>query len=87
MYQIDIYLGKKQNTEFNLGEVVVLQLTKDLEGSFCTPYFDKFFGSPIFIEKLFNNNIYAIGTVRKNSKEMPKMLEDKKKMKRGERHR
>ena len=27
LYQMDIYLGKKQNTEFNLGEEVVLQLT------------------------------------------------------------
>ena len=35
-FQMDIYLGKKQNTEFNLGEEVVLQLTKGLDGSFCT---------------------------------------------------
>ena len=33
LYQMDIYLGRKQTTEFNLrlGEEVVLQLTKDLE--------------------------------------------------------
>ena len=36
LYQLDIDLDKKQNTEFNLGEEVVLQSTKDLEGSFCT---------------------------------------------------
>ena len=28
---MDTCLDKKQNTEFNLGEEVVLQLTKDLE--------------------------------------------------------
>ena len=33
LYQMDIYLGRKQTSEFNLGlgEEVVLQLTKDLE--------------------------------------------------------
>ena len=33
LYQMDIYLGRKQTPEFNLGlgEEVVLQLTKDLE--------------------------------------------------------
>ena len=33
---MDTCLDKKQNTEFNLGEEVVLQLTKGLDGSFCT---------------------------------------------------
>ena len=37
-----------------------------------------FFNSSILIEKLFDKNIYAIGTVRKSGKQMPKMLEDKK---------
>ena len=63
---MDIYLGKKQNTEFNLGEEVILQLTKELEGFFCTAYFGNFFNSTILIEKLFDKNIYAIGTVRKS---------------------
>ena len=33
LYQMDIYLGRKQTSEFNLGlgEDVVLQLTEDLE--------------------------------------------------------
>ena len=30
------------------------------------------------IEKLFGKNIYAIGTARKNKKQMSKILEDKK---------
>ena len=72
--QMKIYLGKKQNTEFNLGEEVVLQLTKDLEGSFCILYFDNFFNSPILIEKLFDKNIYAIRTVKINGKKCEKFL-------------
>ena len=44
LYQMDIYLGRKQTPGFNLGlgEEVVLQLTKDLERSFCTIYIDSF---------------------------------------------
>ena len=44
LYQMDVYLGRKQTPVFNLGfwEEVVLQLTKDLEQSFCTVYFDNF---------------------------------------------
>ena len=44
LYQMVIYLGRKQTPELNLGleEEVVLQLTKDLEWSFCTVYFDNF---------------------------------------------
>ena len=85
LYQMDIYLGRKQTPEFNLGlgEEVVLQLTKDLERSFCTVYFDNFFNSPKLIEKLFQKDIYGIGTVRANRKQMPKMIDDKQ-MKRGD---
>ena len=85
LYQMDIYLGRKQTPEFNLGlgEEVVLQLTKDLERSFCTVYFDNFFNSPKLIEKLFQKVIYGIGTVQVNRKEMVKMI-DYKQMKRGD---
>ena len=56
LYQMDIYLERKQTPEFNLrlGEEVVLQLTKDLERSLCTVYFDNYFNSPKSIEKLFS---------------------------------
>ena len=85
LYQMDIYLGRKQTPEFNLGlgEEVVLQLTKDLERSFCTVYFDNFFNSPKLIEKLFQKGIYGIGTVRANRKQMSKMINDEQ-MKRGD---
>ena len=44
LYQMDIYLGRKQTLEFNviLGEEVILQLTKDFEQSFCTVYLAAF---------------------------------------------
>ena len=82
---MDIYLGRKQTPVFNLGlwEEVVLQLTKNLERSFCTVYFDNFFNNPKLIEKLCQKGIYGIGTVRANRKEMPKMIDDKQK-KRGD---
>ena len=82
---MDIYLGRKQTPEFNLGlgEEVVLQLTKDLERSFCTVSFDNSFNSPKLIEKLFQKGIYGIGTVRANRKQMPKMINDEQ-MKRGD---
>ena len=85
LYQMDIFLGRNQTPEFNLGleEEVALQLTKDLERSFCTVYFDNFFNSPKLIEKLFQKVIYGIGTVQVNRKEMVKMI-DYKQMKRGD---
>ena len=83
LYQININLGKKQNIEFNLGEKVVLQLTKDSEGSIFPVYFGNFFNSSILIEKLLDQNIYAIRTVHENRKQMPKVVEDKK-TKRGD---
>ena len=79
---MDIYLGRKQTPEFNLslGEEVVLQLTKGLEQLFCTVYFDNFFNSPTLIEKLFQKDIYGIGTVQANRKKMSKMINDKQRL-------
>ena len=85
LHQMDIYLGRKKTPEFNLGleKEVVLQLTKDLERSFYTVYFDNFFNSPKLIEKLFQKGISGVGTVRANRKQMPKMINDKQMKKVG----
>ena len=82
---MDIYLGRKQKPEFNLGlrKKVVLQLAKDLERSFSTVYFDNFFDRPKFIEQLFQKGIYGIETVQANRKQMSKMIHDKQ-MKSGD---
>ena len=78
LYEFDLYLRKKQNTEVNLGKGVVMQLSEKLKGTFCTLFFDNFSNSPLLINKLFEENIYAIGTVRSNQKHMPKRKDDKK---------
>ena len=57
---------------------MVMQLSEKLEDIFCTFFFDNFFNSPLLINKLFEGNIYEIGTVRSNEKHMPKFKDDKK---------
>ena len=76
---MDIYLERIQTPEFNLGlgEEVVLPLTKDLEQSFSTVYYDNFFNSPKLIETLFQKGIYGIVTVRANRKRMSRMIGEK----------
>ena len=83
LYETHIYLGKKLEREYNLGESVVLSLSESLRDTFCTLSFDNFFNSPILIAKLFDLGIYGIGTVRQNGKMMPKFPEDKS-VKRGD---
>ena len=83
--QMDIYLGRKQTPEFNLGlgEEAVLLLKTNLDRSFWTVCFDNIFNSPKLIEKLLQKDIYGIGTVWANREKMPKMIHDKQ-MKRGD---
>ena len=78
-----MYLGKKSKTEFGLGESVVLSLCENLKNSYCYVFFDNFFTSPNLMLKLFEDGIYATGTVRSNRKHMPTLKADKQ-MKRGE---
>lgn len=83
LYEFDLYLGRKKQMECNLGEGVILSLSEKLKGTYCTLYFDNFFNSPLLMSKLFERNIYAIGTVQANRKQMPKTKADKE-MKRGD---
>ena len=39
LYQLDLYLGKKEKTEENLCPSVVLKMTGCLKNSYCTVYF------------------------------------------------
>ena len=71
LYEFDMDLGKKGNTEFGLGESVVLSLCKSLQDTNCYVYFDNFFTSPTLMAKLLENGIYGIGAVRANRKHMP----------------
>ena len=63
LYELNLYLGIKQNVEVNLDEGVVTQVSGKRKDTFCTFFFDNFFHSPLLINKLFEENIYAIGTV------------------------
>lgn len=83
LYEFDLYLGRKESTEYGLGESVVINLINSLKGTYCNLFFDNFFSSPLLVKTLFDNNIYSIGTVRANRKNMPKFIPDKA-MKRGD---
>ena len=74
---------KKGNTEFGLGESVILSLCQKLKDTHCFVFFDNFFTSPALLVKLLEMGIYATGTVRANRKNMPVLKHDKE-MKRGE---
>ena len=69
-------VGNKHQS-LSVGEEVVPQLTKNLGRSFCTVYFDNFLNSLKLIEKLFQKDIYGIGTVGANRKQIPKLINDK----------
>ena len=56
-------MGKKGNTEFDLGGSVALSLCNSLKD---TNYFDSFFTSSTLMAKLLGNGIYGKGTVRAN---------------------
>ena len=77
LYEVDMYLGKKGNTEFGLGESVILSLCQKLKDAHCFVFFDNFFTSPALLVKLLQMGIYATGTVRANQKNMPVLKHDK----------
>ena len=52
LYEFDMYLGKKGNTEFGLGESVVLSLCQKLKDAHCFVFFDNFFTSTALLVKL-----------------------------------
>ena len=79
LYELYLYLGQKQNVKVNLDKGVVMQLSdQNLKGTFCNLFFENFFNSPLLINELFEENIYAIGIVRANRKHMLKLKDDKK---------
>ena len=77
LYEFDMYLRNKGNTEFGLGESVVLSLCKGLKDTKCYLYFDNFFTSPTLMAKLMENGIYGIRTLRVNRKHMSSLKQDK----------
>lgn len=85
LFEFDLYTGKRTTrSEYGLGESVVLQLTKKLEGLGCEIYIDNFFNSPMLQYTLIDQNTMACGTVRSNRKHLPKTAPLDKNMKRGD---
>ena len=70
-------LEKKGNTDFGLGESIVLLFCESLKDTNCWVYFDNFFISPTRLAKLLENGICEIYTVRENCKHMLSLKRDK----------
>ena len=80
--QFQVYVGKvRGNSEQNLGERVVKDLTRSLVGTNATIYCDNFFSSPKLFEDLFQDSIYACGTLRSSRVGYPESF--KKYLKKG----
>lgn len=81
--KFEIYTGKSEDVEKELGARVVKKMVKDLENKHHIVYFDNFFNSTELQEYLKNNNIHACGTVNPKRKTLPKFTADNK-LKRGQ---
>ena len=66
LYEFNMYLGKKANIIFGLGESVILSLCQKLKDTHCFVFFDNFFTIPALLVKLLAMGIYATDTVRAN---------------------
>ena len=58
LYELDMYLGRKESIEYNLGESVLFNLATSLNDSYCTLFFDNFFSSPNLIQTLFEKKTF-----------------------------
>ena len=83
LHQFDLYLGKKEFVEHNLGESVVMELCKPLENTNCAIFCDNFFASPLLVKNMRQKGLYVTGTTRRDRKFIPPLLPDKA-MKRGD---
>ncbi|GBP80279.1 PiggyBac transposable element-derived protein 4 [Eumeta japonica] len=83
LYEFDIYTGKDgDRVEDNLGAKVVTKLTEKLTGMGAVHVtFDNFFCGYEIMKSLFDNCIYASGTVRRQRADLPKIVKSKKKLK------
>ncbi|XP_058810396.1 piggyBac transposable element-derived protein 4-like [Phymastichus coffea] len=82
--QFQIYTGKTDSPEKQLGARVVRDLTRDLVGHNHQVYFDNFFTGVELLISLKQDNILACGTVRSNRANLPKSDKSDKKMVIGE---
>ncbi|CAI6369783.1 unnamed protein product [Macrosiphum euphorbiae] len=84
-----VYQGKNETLEqefdkYNLGERVVLMLTKPFWKQQRIIMFDNYFTSITLLERLKNEQTLACGTIRNNRKGMPQNLKKDSDIKRGD---
>ena len=72
--QFEIYSGKKEFVEKNLGENVVKRLTECLHGKNHRIYMDNYFTTYELFWYLETKNLYACGTVMLKRKNLPNSL-------------
>ena len=72
-----MYLEKKGNIEFGIGDSVVFLLCESLKRTNCYAYFDNFFTSHTLKVKLLENGIYGIGILRADCKHMSSLIQGK----------
>ena len=75
--QLEFYQGQIEKRKLNLGLIVVLDFWKVLRNAYCHVFLDNLFSSPTLIQKLHDNGLYGLGTVRSNRINMPQMEKDK----------
>ncbi len=73
-HTLQVYTGKVEGGEKNLGHRVVRDLTASLKGKYHHVYFDNFFTSTALMEDLRHDGIYACGTARKDRRGFPEAL-------------
>ncbi|XP_049948243.1 piggyBac transposable element-derived protein 3-like [Schistocerca serialis cubense] len=73
-----IYTGKVEGiVEKALGERIVRDMCKGLEGKGYHIYFDNFFTSVSLLQKLKDDGLFACGTIRSHRKGLPTLKTDK----------
>lgn len=82
IYEVQIYTGKSESIESNLGKKVVIDLSKNLSPGHVL-YFDSYFSSVGLFEELQKVGIGAVGMLKKNSRGLPKDFYNQK-LKSGE---
>ncbi len=76
--RLDVYTGKKDQTEHGLGASVVKELTKDFHNTWRYIFFDNFFTSYRLLYDLYKSGLYSCGTARSNRKGFPNILKKPK---------
>ncbi|CAG4935966.1 unnamed protein product [Parnassius apollo] len=74
--KFDVYTGKAEKVEKNLGARVVLDFTQDLQSKTYKFYFDNYFNSYVLQHELKLRKIMACGTVNNTRKFLPELKED-----------